>query len=46
MLSLATDITERKKAEQALAEQEQLWRTIINTSPDGILIISLDRKHG
>ena len=42
VLSLATDITERKQSELALAEQEQLWRTIINTSPDGILIISLD----
>ncbi len=31
-----------KRANAALAEQEQLWRTIINTSPDGILITSLD----
>ena len=31
-----------KKTNAALAEQEQLWRTIINTSPDGILITSLD----
>lgn len=31
-----------KKSNAALAEQEQLWRTIINTSPDGILITSLD----
>lgn len=42
VISLAIDITERKQAELALAEQEQLWRTIIHTSPDGILIISLD----
>jgi len=31
-----------KKTNAALAEQEQLWRTIINTSPDGIMIASLD----
>ncbi len=31
-----------KKTNAALAEQEQLWRTIINTSPDGIMITSLD----
>ncbi len=31
-----------KKTNAALADQEQLWRTIINTSPDGIMIASLD----
>ncbi len=31
-----------KKTNAALAEQEQLWRSIINTSPDGIMITSLD----
>lgn len=36
------DISERKQAEQALAEQEQLWRSIVATSPDGIMIASLE----
>ena len=30
------------KTDKALKESEQLWRTIINTSPDGICITSLD----
>ncbi|MFZ4799163.1 MAG: PAS domain S-box protein, partial [Bacteroidia bacterium] len=36
------DITERKKTEASLYESEEKLRTIIETSPDGIIISSLD----
>jgi PAS domain S-box-containing protein len=38
------DITERKKTEAALYESEEKLRTIIETSPDGVVIASLDGK--
>jgi PAS domain S-box-containing protein len=34
----ALDITQRKKAESALARQEALYRTLFELSPDGILL--------
>lgn len=39
---IVKNITERKQSEQALKESEEKWKTIINTSPDGIAIASLD----
>jgi len=36
------DISERKKAEQELQKSEEKFRKIIETSPDGIAITSLD----
>jgi diguanylate cyclase (GGDEF)-like protein/PAS domain S-box-containing protein len=39
---LARSIAENSKTAAALAERERLWRTVINTSPDGITIASLD----
>ncbi|NLD96328.1 MAG: PAS domain S-box protein [Synergistaceae bacterium] len=38
----AFDITSRKKAEEALKERERLWRTMVETSPDGIATATLD----
>ena len=38
----AFDITSRKKAEEELKERERLWRTMVETSPDGIATISLE----
>ncbi|MCX6186640.1 MAG: PAS domain S-box protein, partial [Bacteroidetes bacterium] len=38
------DITDRKKTEAALFESEEKLKTIIETSPDGVVISSLDGK--
>jgi PAS domain S-box-containing protein len=35
------DITKRKLAEEALVESENMYRTLLNASPEGILIINL-----
>jgi PAS domain S-box-containing protein len=35
-------INDRKEAEEALRTSERRWRGVVNASPDGIVIISLD----
>ena len=40
---IATDITERKKAEAALAERDRVLQTVLKASPD---IITLMDRHG
>lgn len=42
VVGISRDITERKKAEEALRASEARWQTVINTSPDGICIASMD----
>nr|WP_321486728.1 PAS domain S-box protein [uncultured Draconibacterium sp.] len=41
IFGIIQDISERKLAEQALKISEEKYRTIINASPDGILLIDL-----
>jgi len=36
---IATDITERKRAEEALKEREKLYRSVVDNSHSGILIV-------
>ncbi|MCA9800972.1 MAG: PAS domain S-box protein [Cyanobacteria bacterium HKST-UBA02] len=42
LLAEARDITERKKAEQAIAEREARMRAIVETAPDGIVTVNAD----
>ena len=44
-LIISKDITERKKAEEALAENERKYRTIVETSAEGIVIAKPDGTH-
>ncbi len=44
LLSIARDITERKKAELSIKKSEERYRTLIETSPDAILLIDLDGR--
>jgi PAS domain S-box-containing protein len=43
-ISVTRDITERKRMEEALRLSEEKWRTLVNTSPDGVCIASLDLR--
>ena len=38
---IASDITERKRAEETLLENEAKYRTLVTQSPDGIFIVDL-----
>ncbi|MBZ0187428.1 MAG: PAS domain S-box protein, partial [Candidatus Obscuribacterales bacterium] len=42
LLAEARDITERKRAEQAIAEREARIRAIVETAPDGIVTVNSD----
>lgn len=43
-LSVIRDITESKKAEQALKESEEKYRIIVETSPDAVTTVDLNGK--
>ncbi len=40
--SFEKDITERKKAEQQLKEQEELYRSMVDHAPDGIVLVDVE----
>ncbi|HEX5786016.1 MAG TPA: PAS domain-containing protein [Burkholderiaceae bacterium] len=44
IIGVANDITERKRAEQALQERGDLLNAIVNSSPD-IIVFALDRDY-
>jgi PAS domain S-box-containing protein len=42
--AIVRDITARKQAEAAQHEAEELYRTLVNTSPDGIVVLDLEGR--
>ncbi|MDD2741799.1 MAG: PAS domain S-box protein [Rhodocyclaceae bacterium] len=42
ILSLIQDITEQRQAQQSLEKSEKTYRTLVETSPDAILLLSLN----
>lgn len=42
--AIVRDITARKQAEAAQHDAEQLYRTLVNTSPDGIVLLDLSGR--
>ncbi len=43
MVSVSLDITERKRAEQALRESEEKYRTLFHNIQDGVFVVQEDR---
>ncbi len=44
ILSLILDVTEESAAHQALEKSEKMYRTLVETSPDGILLLDLQGR--
>ncbi|MHC4596433.1 MAG: PAS domain S-box protein, partial [Planctomycetota bacterium] len=45
MNGIMYDITERKRAEEALVESETRYRTYINNAPDGVFVVDANGKY-
>lgn len=41
-IAFVIDLTQRKRAEAALKQSEEKWRSLVSTAPDIILIVGLD----
>jgi PAS domain S-box-containing protein len=44
IVHIAKDITERKRADEALVESEQLFKSIFDNATDGILLVDVENK--
>ncbi len=44
MLVVSRDITDRKRAEQAVEAVEQNWRVLVESLPDNVVIVDRDRR--
>lgn len=44
MMAIGRDISERRRFEKAIQESEELYRTLIETSPDSITLSAMDGK--
>jgi len=44
LLGISDDITSQKKVEDALKESEKMYRTLLNASPEGIIIMDMDEN--
>ncbi|MGC9151338.1 MAG: PAS domain S-box protein [Microbacter sp.] len=44
LLVLSDDVTERRKMQDALQESEELYRTLLNASPEGIVILNMQQE--
>jgi PAS domain S-box-containing protein len=44
LFGVAADVTDQKQAENSLREQEELFRTIVQTAGEGILLLNSDRR--
>src|SRR5215203_2537257 len=43
--TIARNITERKRAEEALKESERLYRTVIEQAAENVFLVDLETKH-